>query len=158
MQHPDFFRNRLFQGLSRQQVEHLFHAGSVVSLHHDLPIIEEGDPVDVLSIVVSGSVLVYLPKSENRIAQVNLSVLGPLECFGEYAFIDGQSASASVRTQGDTDLYQIPHQRLSQIVCSDPALGIIIYRNLLAILVSRLRASNAELDLFRVSDDYTGSV
>jgi CRP-like cAMP-binding protein len=158
MQYPEFFGNRLFRGLSRQQVEHLFHAGTVVSLDDDTLVMEEGDPVELLSILVSGAVLVYLPRTELRPAQVNLSVLGPLECFGEYAFIDGQNASASIRTRGDTDLYQIPHQRLSEIVGTDPTLGVIVYRNLLSILVRRLRASNSELDLFNVSDEYTASV
>ena len=100
----------------------------------------------------------FLPQTERRVARVNLSLLGSGECFGEYAFIDGQPASASVRTQGTTSLYRIPYQRMREAVDADPEIGSVVFGNLLAVLVKRLRASNAELDLFTMSDDYTASV
>jgi serine/threonine-protein kinase len=154
----EFFENRLLRGLTKSQITELLEAGKVETLPGDSQVMNEGETVDDLFIVLSGAVKVYLPENERRVARVNLSTLGSGECFGEYAFIDGHPASASVRTHGTTSLYRIPYRRMRDAVASDPQIGSVVFRNLLGVLVKRLRASNAELDLFTISDDYTASV
>lgn len=152
MNHARFFDNRLVRGLSRKQAGLLFAAGNVASAEAGTIIVNEGDVVDRLYILLSGEVQVFLPRTSQRVAAVNLNRLREDDCFGEYAFIDERPASASVSASTDSELYEIAHDRLHEMLSTHADIGCIVYRNLLRILVERLRASNAELDLFTLPD------
>lgn len=147
-----FFDTHLVRGLSRKQAELLLAAGEVEALPGDTLVVAEGDVVACLHVLLDGEVEVFLPRTEQRISAVHLNVLSVLDCFGEYTFIDHQPASASIRTRADAVLYRIEHDRLHAMLSTHADIGCIVYRNLLKILVKRLRASNAELDLFTLPD------
>jgi CRP/FNR family transcriptional regulator, cyclic AMP receptor protein len=152
MDTSEFFASPLLMGLSREQAGSLLESGAVSTVPDGSVMVEEAQDVDSLFIVLSGSVQVYLPESEERVAPVRLAQEGPHFCFGEYALIDGRPASASIRTEGDAVVYRIPHERLWRLIESDKDIGLILYRNLLSTLVERLRAANAELDIFAMGD------
>lgn len=58
-------------------------------------------------------------------------------------------AAASAVTITESLFFIIHHDKLNGILEKHDRIGRIVYKNLLAVLVERLRASNAELDLFR---------
>ena len=93
----------------------------------------------------------FLPKTEHRISAVRLNELGPGLCFGEYALVDQQPASATIRALTDVEVFCIRFEALHAFLDSHTIVASIIYQNLLHILVQRLRASNAELDLFTLA-------
>lgn len=148
MARAEFFNNRLVHNLSRSQAALLLETGAITTLPPGTVVMNEGDRIDKLFIILAGQVKVFLPESEKRVAQVKLNTLGVHDCFGEYAMIDGRPASASIETVEETVLYEIPHRHLEREFEDRPEIGRVVYRNLLTVLVERLRASNEELDLF----------
>ena len=131
------------------------HAGDLA--HHEAGhiLIEEGEPLDYIFVILSGEVAVYLPAELDRESEVSLATLHSRECFGEYSFIDRRAASASVKCMTPCHLLVLSHASLKQHLDANPATGSVVYRNLLESLVQRLRDNNAELDLFRFSIDVT---
>jgi len=151
MSHANFYRNRLFHKLPESLADRLFEAGEVSVIPAGAVIINEGEKLNRLFIVLSGNVEVYLPENEQRVSQVRLTMLRPGECFGEYAFVDRQPASASIRVEDEAEIFVVPFDGLQAFLDEHPIVAAIVYRNLLHILVGRLRDSNAELDLFSFS-------
>ena len=145
-----FAKNRIVQGLSRPQIERLFSAGREQSFGADEIVVRENQVLDSLYVLLSGEVSVYLPESENRPAQIDITTKTMNDCFGEYSLVDHRPASASIRTLSDCIVYIISHVALEDYLESDREAGSIVYKNLLVVLVERLRADNAELDLFNL--------
>lgn len=151
MSHHNFYRNHLFHKLPEALADRLYETGTVTLVPAGTVIVEEGDVLDRMFIDLSGHVEVYLPEGEHRASSVRLTVLKPGDCFGEYAFVDRQPASASIRAVEDAEIYAIAFDTLQRFLDDHPIVAAIVYRNLLHILVKRLRESNAELDLFNFS-------
>ena len=151
MTHDRFYLNHLFHKLPEVLADRLFETGAVSAVPAGKVIMEEGEALDRLFIVLAGHVEVYLPEGAHRVAAVRLTVLKPGDCFGEYAFVDREPASASIRAMGDVEIYAIDFDLLQRFLDEHPTVAAIVYRNLLHILVKRLRDSNAELDLFSFS-------
>ncbi len=144
-----FNESRLIRNLSGTQADQLFSQGEVIHRPATAILINEGDVLDSLYIILAGEVLVFLPKTGNRITSVRLSTLKKGDCFGEYAFVDQRPASASVLCRQDSVLYQIPHNVFTRFLSEHTDAGHIVYRDMLNLLVTRLRLSNAELDIFQ---------
>ncbi len=145
-----FSENKIVQGLSDKKIKKLFNAGEVVHFSAGATIINEGQSVDSLFVLLAGEALVFLPESDERPAQIDLITKKMHDCFGEYSFIDRQPASASIKAQSDCAVYMITHDALQTYLDKKKKAGFIIFRNLLIVLVERLRADNAELDLFNL--------
>src|SRR5438046_8482260 len=64
------------------------------SYHRSEVIFHQGDPGDTLHLVRSGRVKVVLPAETGD--EALLAILGPGDCFGELALLDGGPRSASV--------------------------------------------------------------
>ncbi len=111
--------------------------------------IEEGKINTGLYVVLSGELEVSLPAGPGRYGEVVLAKRKPPDCFGEYAFIDYKMASASVTATLKSRLFKIGFEILDDFIDSDPELARSIYENILLLLISRLRAEDAELDVFR---------
>ena len=151
MSTQNFAKNRIVLDLSDTQVEQLFSAGSVTRIDKDKTAVHEEQTLDSVYVLLDGEALVFLPESENRLAQVDLTTLTTGDFFGEYTFIDQQQASASVKALTDCKLYSISHDVFRTYLEQNKDAGYLIYRNLLSVLVERMRNNNAELDLFNFS-------
>ena len=114
-------------------------------------IICQGQPADELFIVRTGSVKVLLsvPEGMDAIdaADQTLVVLGPRECFGEFAFVDRQPSSATVQAAEDSTLFVLRHADLDRTLLADPVSACKIYKALVGVLVSRFRHTDVELAL-----------
>jgi hypothetical protein len=147
----EFHRNQIFYRLPETLCQDLFDSGETRAVSAGEIILDESDHPDSLYIVLKGRMEALLPRTESRVTAVRLSELGPGDCFGEYAFIDQQPASASVRALTDAEVFSIGYEALRTYLNAHPTIASIVYQNLLHILVRRLRATNAELDLFTLS-------
>ena len=145
-----FSKNRIVQGLSDKKIKKLFNAGSVVHLSTNKVIVSKGQNLDSFYIMLTGKVQVFLPISLERPAQIDLTTKSSYDCFGEYSFIDQQPASASVKASEDSAVFVITHDAFQKFLDNHKKAGYIICKNLLTVLVDRLRADNAELDLFNL--------
>lgn len=148
MPQVDFHRDQIFYRLPQALCQTLLDSGETRSVPADGIILKEGDQLHHLYIVLEGRAEVFLPKTESRITAVRLNELGRGDCFGEYAFVDQQPASASIRALTDAEVFCIGYGALRTLLDGHPAVASVIYQNLLHILVRRLRMANAELDLF----------
>ncbi len=143
-----FCRNRLVRGLPAATSGELYAAGEVFSAADGETIVAEGDDLLDLYILLAGTVDVFLPADGARPSRVALTRFHEGDCFGEYAFVDRRPASASISAAGTAELYRVSHRALQEFLDGQAGAAAVVYKNLLSVLVERLRASNAELDLF----------
>jgi CRP-like cAMP-binding protein len=139
----------MFEGLGRGALEELRASGSARGLGADETIIEEGQQVADLFVVIRGELEVFLPKTKSRLRRVRIARVGPGDRIGEYSFVDKNPASASVASRIQTEVFGIPQVEFERKLEADPAFGQVVHRNLLRLLVARLREENQQLDLFQ---------
>jgi CRP-like cAMP-binding protein len=142
-------QSKMFEGLGPGGLEALASSGSVDELAASETIIEEGRRVADLFVVIRGELEVFLPKTKSRLTRIRIARVGPGDCIGEYSFVDKNPASASVAARVPTEVFRIPQIEFERTLDADPGIGQIVYRNLLRLLVARLREDNRLLDLFR---------
>ncbi len=147
----EYSRDQIFYRLPDALCQLLYEAGDIATVPAGTVIVNEGDKLHRLYILLSGRIEIFLPGGEHRLSDMALTQLGPGDCFGEYAFVDRQPASATIRASDDCEVYSIAHDTLQEFLDTHHSVASVIYKNLLRILVGRLRASNAELDLFTLS-------
>jgi CRP-like cAMP-binding protein len=141
--------SRLFSGIPAERLAGVYREGTIVALGAGEILINEGQPNADLYIVLSGQLRIALPKKNQRFAEIRLGRLGPGDFIGEYSFLDHKPASATVSAVEPTFVFKLDTEELEEILTEDPVLGRIVYRNLMFYLVDRLRAKDAELDLFQ---------
>ena len=124
-----------------------FHVEDVDAGVH---LLEEGQSNARLFIVLKGAVSVKLPKQARRVSEVKLATLGAGEIFGEYSLFDAQPVSAAVYAAELTRLAWLEKADLDLFVESHREIGRRFYESVIRILVARLRAKNAELDLVTI--------
>jgi CRP-like cAMP-binding protein len=142
-------QSKLLRELGDPGLESLENAGAAIELQPGEIIIEEGQQVTDLFVVIRGELEVFLPKSESRVSRIRVARKVPGDCIGEYSFVDKNPASASVAAKVPSEVFRISQAEFERKLDADPALGRIVYRNLLHLLVARLREENQVLDLFR---------
>ena len=109
-------------------------------------LIHETDANRHLFLVLDGKLKVSRPQNSNRQRGLMLGFAVPGDLLGEYSFIDGSPASATVVAEERSLLYRFSHSSLQKLFATEPSVGFVIYRNLLRYLVGRLRESDDELD------------
>ncbi len=89
-----------------------------------------------------------VPDPEND-SDKQLTTLGEGDCVGEYGFIDGRPASATVRVVETSQVFAITVQLFKKLLDEDADFERLVYRNLLNTLVDRLRTSNVIIDFLQ---------
>jgi CRP/FNR family cyclic AMP-dependent transcriptional regulator len=140
-------QSKVFAGLDRERLETIERSGSTAEFRPGDLVIEEGQPNDQLFVVLRGELEVFLPKTDQRLTKVSIAPVGPGDCIGEYSFFDDKPASASVVATTQAHVFKISQAEFQMILDSDANVGQVIYRNLLRLLVKRLRAENQLLNL-----------
>jgi CRP/FNR family transcriptional regulator/CRP/FNR family cyclic AMP-dependent transcriptional regulator len=82
----------LFSALDMESLERLAEVAHTRGFEAGAIIFHRGDPGQVLYVIQRGKVKICLTTPEGQ--EVSLAVLGPGECFGELALLDGQPRSA----------------------------------------------------------------
>jgi len=141
-----------FQGLNEEELEPFARACRKVAVREGETLVEEGDPAPGFHVVAEGTFRVFLPETikgrkEHRISEVKLNRLREGDCFGEYSLMDRRPASASVRAASQGEVVQITEEDFLRILEGNDRIGRIVYRNLLRVLVRRLRKREKEYDL-----------
>ena len=90
----------LLARLPETELKALASKGHAHTYVNGAAIFHEGDPGDALHIVIDGGVRIVVasPKGE----EATVALLGPGECVGELALLDGRPRSASAIASGDT--------------------------------------------------------
>lgn len=107
----------------------------------DETIIERGDDYRAVNMIVSGEVRVETVQTVHGRPDtiVELARLGPGSVFGEMAYLEHSSASASVLANNDVELLYIDGDRIDELIAGDPTFGSRFYLSLAVTLASRVR-------------------
>ena len=84
----------LLRGVAPEALDQLARRLRRRSYHRGEVIFHQGDPGDTMHLVRGGRVKVVIPSESGD--EAVLAILGPADCFGELAIIDGGPRSASV--------------------------------------------------------------
>jgi CRP-like cAMP-binding protein len=143
--HEILQNNALVAELSTEQLLRILESGEIRSVGKDDIIISEARDSVNFYLVLDGELEVYHPGTPNK---MTLAMCKPGDYVGEYAFIDGEPASATVMATRPSELFVISHDALRSVFKEDPDIGRLIYRNILANLVARLRKMDKDFDEF----------
>lgn len=118
---------------------HLKKIASLVSIQKapaGAMIFRKNELGDAFYIVLSGLVRIFITNTEN--AEVTLSMVGPMDSFGEMGFITGRPRVASAKIDKDAEILVIKKNDFDVILEHDPS----ITRCFINVLAQRLKADN----------------
>jgi len=130
----------LFAGLTPKQIDWLRENMYVRAFPAGVDIITAGASGEVIYILLSGTVKVYVPQPDG--SDVIVNILGPGDTVGEMSLVDQPIRSASVITLEDTAVMWMNSQYFREALQTMPVLA----HNLLKILSARLRMSTAQIE------------
>ncbi|WP_295880178.1 Crp/Fnr family transcriptional regulator [uncultured Thiohalocapsa sp.] len=137
----------VFQGVPLERSRKLLADAQRRTVHTGEILIDEGVPNEYLHLVVSGRLRVMLPANDSRFRAVHLADLEAGAITGEYSAFDKREASARVSAVETTELLSLRASEFAAALDRDPDAAKHVYRNLLELLIERLRAKDAEVDL-----------
>jgi CRP/FNR family cyclic AMP-dependent transcriptional regulator len=127
-----------------------FREGAVWRRSHYPPnttVFSEGDTGRDVFIILKGAVRVLgnVDLDDARQIRPGFGDLGEGEVFGELALFDSQPRSAAVVTVTACDLAVVDADELMHFLDSHPEVGYPLFKDLILILVKRLRAANKKI-------------
>ncbi len=108
----------------------------------------EEQPGEVVYVVLSGTLKIFVTQLSG--AEVILSILGPGDTVGEMSLVDSAGHSASVVTLEKSSLLWLDKATFRDCLNDIPAIS----RNLVQILVKRLRLANEQIQALATLDVY----
>lgn len=137
---------RLFADLAADDVTTLLSVCEERLLVAGEDLFVENDPGDGLFILQSGRVEIYkvIRGDVDRV----LASLGSGDVVGEMSFIDGSRRSAGARTTEASEFLVLTRSAFASLQKEHPAIAAGFFRNLAAVVASRLRTTN---ELYRES-------
>jgi NTE family protein len=129
----------LFRNLQPGETANILDRLQPISYERGTRILERGVWHGQLYIIASGLVSILLQEEDGHGARI--AQLGPGECFGEMSLITGETPSATVRADEDTNLWTLPQADFLSLVGTCPTL----LQNINAILSRRLARTNRQI-------------
>lgn len=136
----------LFAGLSDDQLAALRASLVRRQFRQGAAILQQGDPGQMLYLIESGQVRIFLQDEEGQEASV--IVYGPGEIFGELAVIDGLPRSASAVAMEDTIVYTLTRDAFREHMRNMPQLAL----NFLDALSVRVRYTTQQVESLTLHD------
>lgn len=149
---PILGKSKLFRDLSEVDLSLISAYGKKKTFNRNDILIQEGQSDHSLFIIINGRVEVVLPKHVNglpveRATRIKLGQMVQGDFIGEYSFIDKEPASATVLAVEPCEAFEITKSDFEQIMESGDRLAKIIYKNMLRVVIKRIRDINKELDI-----------
>jgi len=124
--------------LSRDLAQRAFRQGEII--------FEQGDPGQVLYLVETGQVRIFVQDADGQETGVN--ICGPGDVFGELAVIDENPRSASAMAMQDTVLYVLTRDLFREHLRRSPQLAL----NFMRTLSVRVRYSTQQMNSLAMRD------
>lgn len=128
----------IFGGMSPEHLMQTLAMAQHVAVPAGAKLFHEGEAGDAFFVLLSGEVRIE-KQTQGRV--VELTRLGPGHCFGEMALVGKKERSATVRALKDCNVMRFERAQID----ANPAIAHIVYRNVAAILASRLKSSSDRL-------------
>ncbi len=139
--------SEVFSGLSQGKLEKVLGKMEKMELDKDRVIFQEGEEGDSFYLIARGSVRV-VKQGESGEEEI-IAILEPGTSFGEMALIDKEKRSATVITNEPSVLFRMKKSDFEELLNSDAQLALVVYRNFVQLLCSRLRATSESLTFSR---------
>lgn len=136
----------LFSGLSEKQRIWVLNRLSERTFPKNYELIVAGMPGELVYIILSGTVKVYVPQRDGE--DVIVAILGPGDPVGEMSVIDRSGRSASVITLEETRALWMDQTSFQEALQTIPTLA----QNLIGILNNRLRTSTGQIQALAALD------
>lgn len=130
----------LLRGLSKEDAEMLFKAGTVIPCRVGDTLIRAGEHSSEMYLNLSAMVGVKAPGNERVIR-----ILGPGELLGEMAFFMGSTRTADVSVLREGELLVLSEKTLAHLIDKMPAIASKLLYNLSRILCERLATTTRSL-------------
>ena len=127
--HEDLIRDvPLLARLEEEELRALASNGHVHNYSNGSALFHEGDPGDSLYIVIEGGVRIVVasPKGE----EATVALLGPGECVGDLALLDGKPRSASAIASGNTKTLVVRRDDFTQWLAERPKAAFALLETL----------------------------
>ena len=133
----------LFRELDDEELAQVLMAGIVKRYPAGATILTEGEAGGQLLVIHEGQV--RISKVVPGVGEEALSILSPGDFFGEVEFLDGSPASAQAIAHKPCEVLSIPHQEMSALMRSHPALSAKFLWAFSRTLAQRLRETNKRM-------------
>ncbi|MBI3181037.1 MAG: cyclic nucleotide-binding domain-containing protein [Myxococcales bacterium] len=141
---PAILRNvALFQGLTQSQLQKIGSLASERSFPASAPIFKEGDSGLAMYVIVEGKV--RISKQVPGVGEEALAILEKGQYFGEMALIEEGPRSADAIAHVSCKLYEIPREKLDQLMFTDKELAYVVLWTFVRTLSERLRETNDKI-------------
>lgn len=130
-----------FEHVSPSELTQLAASATRHTLTSDTIIVRQGEMGDAFYMIVSGSVEVF-----NAADKTRLNLLGAGEWFGEFALLDNQPRSATVRTRTNSVLISLPKEKFVELVTKYPLVLLVLAASTQQQLRTRDQAYIAEVE------------
>ncbi len=128
----------LFSALSDEEAASLRSSMTLVKVTKGHTLFKEGEEGDRLFVVLDGKLKLGKSSPDGR---ENLQeILGPGEMFGELSLFDPGPRTATATAITDAKLLMLPHEKVLDLITSQPAVSLELLRR----LAQRLRDSRGE--------------
>ncbi len=145
----------VFRALNRTERQILAEITDHIELAAGQTMIKEGEPTPSLWIIESGRVAVS--KNTDH-AEENLTTLSEGAVLGELSLLDGQPASATVKATQPTEALKIERERLMDLRENHAPTYYKIIREVVRVMVERVRAMNARIRALRSDPSRTADL
>ncbi len=138
----------IFSSLKEEHLNELLLIANKKQYRKNEIIFHEGDPGNVLFIIISGSVKIALNDSDGK--ESILNILCENDYFGEMSLVDGVFRSATVSAIEDTIAFLIHREKFINLIKEHTDIVL----NMVAILCRRLRKTNEKVANLSFFDAY----
>lgn len=135
--------------LSDNDIEWMIENGAKHYLSKGDYLVQQGEPVEDIYIVLSGSLNIFSEDSPN----VNIATIGSGEIIGEMSFLDERPPSVSVMATEEVSVYRISLERVKQYMEVNTRFAARFYYSIALFLSDRLRKTTSRLGYGSVEDD-----
>ena len=138
----------LFAAFSQDELRELATMVARRSAARGTAIMNEGDAIDSLYIVISGRLKVTMGEADGK--ETILAILGAGEFFGEMGLIDDKPRSASVTALEPCELIAVTRRAFRKCLVENADLAMAVMR----VLVKRLREADRKIGSLAMLDVY----
>ncbi len=135
--------HELLQDLDADELARVTPHLGTVSAPAGTLLVRRGEPAAEMFLVTQGSLSVLLQEDDGP--PVRISTLAAGMTVGEIAYVDRSVRSADVRADSNVECRTLTFDTLDSLSTDDPALHAKLLRNLIRIVVSRLRSLDAQV-------------
>ena len=129
----------LFEDLAEEQLKAIADFSEEVKVQHGEVLFWEGDPADLLYILLEGEINIFVQLSSSP-ERVTVSVISqPYQTLGWSGLVAPHAYTATGLCEADSRLVAIDGEALLEVLKGDPAMGFVVMGHIAEVMSSRMR-------------------